>query len=87
MLFYAHDNESGRVWLIGADSEEDAVQRAGISTWMLRPIGASFKGVITFNPEPWEPDTVQSTPETSLTPAEEESLRERSDLMHKPAEY
>ncbi len=25
--------------------------------------------------------------ETSLTPAEEESLRERSDLMHKPAEY
>lgn len=25
--------------------------------------------------------------ETSLTPAEEESLRERSDLMHRPAEY
>lgn len=27
------------------------------------------------------------TQETSLTPAEEESLRERSDLMHRPAEY
>jgi hypothetical protein len=26
-------------------------------------------------------------PETKLTPAEEESLRERSDLMHRPAEY
>lgn len=31
--------------------------------------------------------SVYPAQETKLTPAEEESLRERSDLMHRPAEY
>lgn len=68
MLWYAHDNESGRVWIIGADSEADAAARADISVWMIRPLGDSFKGVITFNPEQWESNTVSPALETRASP-------------------